>query len=62
MVKLNCQKNCQTRFLSFNKKEENFHFFSAADIKKYAAKHNFTVKMKEHSKKTSNVLFVLKKK
>ena len=59
--KTELSEKLSTRFLSFNKKEENFHFFSAADIKKYAAKHNFPVKMKEHSNKTENVLFVLNK-
>lgn len=50
-----------TQFLSFNKKEENFHFFSISDINTFAAKHNLLVKMHEHSKNTSNVLFTLKK-
>jgi len=50
-----------TKIFSFNKKEENFHFFSSDDIKSFAKKHNLTFQMEEHSNKTSNVLFILRK-
>ena len=49
-----------TQFFSFNKKEENFHFFSLSDIHTFATKHNLSVKIQEHSENTSNVLFTLK--
>mgnify|MGYP003636591998 FL=1 len=50
-----------TKIFSFNKKEENFHFFSSDDIKTFAKKHTLTFQMEEHSNKTSNVLFILRK-
>ena len=51
-----------TQLFSFNKKEENFHFFSLSDIHTFASKHNLSVEMHEHSNSTSNVLFTLKQK
>lgn len=51
-----------TKLFSFNKKEEIFHFFSSTDILNFANQHNFSFQMEEHSNKTSNVLFTLKKK
>ncbi len=50
-----------TKLLSFNKKEESFHFFSSDYIKNFAKKHNLSYQMEEQSSKTSNVLFILKK-
>jgi len=50
-----------TKLLSFNKKEEAFHFFSSNDIKTFSKKYNLTYQMQEQSSKTSNVLFILKK-
>lgn len=50
-----------TKILKFNKKENDFHFFSSDFIKSFALKYNFNFEMKEQSEKTSNVLFVLKK-
>ena len=51
-----------TQLFSFNKKEEIFHFFSSTDMLNFANQHNFSFQMEEHSNKTSNVLFTLKKK
>ncbi|WP_031530100.1 trifunctional MMPL family transporter/lysophospholipid acyltransferase/class I SAM-dependent methyltransferase [Dyadobacter crusticola] len=50
-----------TRVFSFNKKEEDFHFFSSQDIIDFAQQHHLQYELKEHSKKTSNVLFILRK-
>ncbi len=50
-----------TKYFSFNKKEENFYFFSSDNIKNFAKKHNLSYQMEEQSSKTSNVLFILKK-
>jgi len=50
-----------TEIFSFNKKEENFHFFSSTDIRIFAEENNLLFSMEEHSDKTSNVLFILKK-
>ena len=51
-----------TKFFSFNKKEEDFHFFSLSDIRNFANQYHFDFQMDQHSNKTSNVLFTLKKK
>jgi 1-acyl-sn-glycerol-3-phosphate acyltransferase len=50
-----------TRFFSFNKKERPFHFFSKADIRALADRHSFSIEELPHSKKTSNMLFILRK-
>lgn len=50
-----------TGLFSFNKKEDAFHFFSSIDIRNFAEKNNLSVEMHKHSKKTSNVLFILRK-
>lgn len=50
-----------TRIFRFNKKESDFHFFSSDFIKSFAQKNNLQYEMEEQSKKTSNVLFVLRK-
>ena len=50
-----------TKLLSFNKKEDTFHFFSSNDIKMFTEKNQLSYQMIEQSQKTSNVLFVLKK-
>jgi 1-acyl-sn-glycerol-3-phosphate acyltransferase len=50
-----------TRFFSFNKKENDLHFFSSAFIRQFAQQNNLKVEMQEHSGKTSNVLFILRK-
>ncbi len=50
-----------TGLFSFNKKEGEFHFFSSDDIRLFAEKHNLTCTVYEHSKNTSNVLFILRK-
>jgi 1-acyl-sn-glycerol-3-phosphate acyltransferase len=50
-----------TGIFSFNKKDNEFHFFSSADIKMFAENNNLSFEMQEHSKNTSNVLFVLRK-
>jgi len=50
-----------TKFFAFNKKEEAFHFFSSKNIYTFAQENGFTCELIQHSKKTSNVLFILKK-
>jgi len=50
-----------TGLFSFNKKDGAFHFFSSNDIRIFARKNNLSIEMLEHSKNTSNVLFVLRK-
>jgi 1-acyl-sn-glycerol-3-phosphate acyltransferase len=50
-----------TGIFSFNKKMEEFHFFSANDIRDYAENQGLTFEMQEHSGTTSNVLFILRK-
>ncbi|MCE7070473.1 1-acyl-sn-glycerol-3-phosphate acyltransferase [Dyadobacter sp. CY327] len=49
-----------TKFFSFNRKEDEFHFFSSGDIRDFAARHHMHVEMQEHSSNTSNVLFILR--
>jgi 1-acyl-sn-glycerol-3-phosphate acyltransferase len=49
-----------TGLFSFNRKSDDFHFFSSNDIRSFAAKHDLTFEMLEHSNNTSNVLFVLR--
>lgn len=50
-----------TKFFGFNKKEEDFYFFSSKYIYTFAQENGFTCELIQHSKKTSNVLFILKK-
>lgn len=50
-----------TKIFKFNKKEGEFHFPSIDFIKSFAEKNKFGFEMKEHSKGTSNVLFILRK-
>ena len=50
-----------TKILNFNKKNQELCFFAINDIKNFASKNNLSFEMIDHSKKTSNVLFVLKK-
>lgn len=50
-----------TGLFSFNKKDGAFHFFSSNDIRKFALKHDLSFELLEHSKNTSNVLFILRK-
>lgn len=50
-----------TGIFSFNKKEDDFHFFSKADIKEFANQNGLGFEIIEHSSTTSNVLFVLRK-
>lgn len=50
-----------TGLFSFNKKEEEFHFFSSDDIRIFAQNHNLNYEMQQHSSNTSNVLFILRK-
>jgi 1-acyl-sn-glycerol-3-phosphate acyltransferase len=50
-----------TRIFSFNKKMNDFHFVSTAFIQDFAERNTLTLEMHEHSKNTSNKLFVLKK-
>lgn len=50
-----------TGLFSFNKKEEEFHFFSSGDIRTFAKNHHLSYEMQQHSASTSNVLFILRK-
>ena len=50
-----------TNILKFNKKTRDFSFFTTEFVKNIALEHNFSYEMIEQSKKTSNVLFILKK-
>jgi 2-polyprenyl-3-methyl-5-hydroxy-6-metoxy-1,4-benzoquinol methylase len=49
-----------TGLFSFNRKSDDFHFFSSNDIRSFAEKHHLSFEMLEHSNNTSNVLFVLR--
>ncbi len=50
-----------TGIFSFNKKEGEFHFFALNDIRNFAKKHDLSFEFVEHSRNTSNVLFILRK-
>jgi 1-acyl-sn-glycerol-3-phosphate acyltransferase len=50
-----------TGLFSFNKKDGAFHFFSSKDIQRFAESNGLSFEMQEHSKNTSNVLFILRK-
>ncbi|MBC7864329.1 MAG: methyltransferase domain-containing protein, partial [Bacteroidia bacterium] len=51
-----------TKFFNFNKKNNEFHFFSSNFMKLFAEKNGLDYEMQEQSVKTSNVLFILRKK
>ena len=51
-----------TKIFNFNKITNHLSFFSSKDISMFAEKMNLSFEMIEQSKKTSNVLFILKKK
>lgn len=50
-----------TMITGFNKNKNDLHFFNSDFIKSFAAKNNLSFEMMEQSKKTSNVLFILRK-
>ena len=50
-----------TKIMSFNKNKNDLHFFNLDFIKSFAEQNKLSFEMSEQSKKTSNVLFVLKK-
>ncbi|MCG8573251.1 MAG: MMPL family transporter [Flavobacteriales bacterium] len=51
-----------TQIIGFNKTENNLCFFSKEFILNYAEKNGLDCEIKEQSQKTSNILFVLKRK
>ena len=55
-------EHLSTKIFNFNKKESEFHFFTSDFIRFFASENNLSFEMREHSKKTSNVLFILRKK
>lgn len=50
-----------TGLFAFNRKTDEFHFFSSQDIRDFSDRYGFGYEMQEHSANTSNVLFVLRK-
>ena len=50
-----------TKIVRFNKNKNELHFFNSAFIKSFAEQNKMSYEMLEQSRKTSNVLFVLKK-
>ncbi len=50
-----------TRIINFNKTSNDLHFFSSQDMFKFAEEHGLECQMIEQSKRTSNVLFILRK-
>lgn len=50
-----------TKIFKFNKVENDLEFLKIADIKAFAVENNLSFELVEHSKTTSNVLFILKK-
>ena len=54
-------ESLSTGLFSFNKKENDFHFFSTQDITDFATLHGLSISIQAHSKNTSNVLFILRK-
>ncbi len=50
-----------TQIIGFNKKTRNLHFFSSEFIKNLAEEYGLSFEMIEQSKKTSNVLIILRK-
>ncbi|MBB77581.1 MAG: methyltransferase [Crocinitomicaceae bacterium] len=50
-----------TKILRFNKTSQGLSYFTSESIFNFAKEHNFNCKMVQQSKKTSNVLFILRK-
>ncbi|HKR05748.1 MAG TPA: hypothetical protein VJY62_14025, partial [Bacteroidia bacterium] len=50
-----------TKIMGFNKNKNELHFFNLEFIKSFAERNKLSFEMSEQSKKTSNVLFILKK-
>jgi 1-acyl-sn-glycerol-3-phosphate acyltransferase len=50
-----------TKWFKFNKAENELEFLKISEIKAFAAVNNMTFELVEHSKTTSNVLFILRK-
>lgn len=50
-----------TKLFKFNKTENDLEFLKISEIKAFAEKNNLTFELAEHSKTTSNVLFILRK-
>lgn len=50
-----------TKLFKFNKTENDLEFLKISEIKAFADKNNLTFELVEHSKTTSNVLFILRK-
>jgi 1-acyl-sn-glycerol-3-phosphate acyltransferase len=50
-----------TRIFNFNKTQNELHFLSRSFIESWAAEHNMTVETLDLTRKTSNVIFVLRK-
>jgi 1-acyl-sn-glycerol-3-phosphate acyltransferase len=50
-----------TKLFKFNKTENDLEFLKISEIKGFAEKNNLTFELAEHSKTTSNVLFILRK-
>jgi 1-acyl-sn-glycerol-3-phosphate acyltransferase len=50
-----------TRIFNFNKTQNELHFLSRAFIEDWAGKHNMSIETLDLTRKTSNVIFVLRK-
>lgn len=50
-----------TKLFKFNKTENDLEFLKISEIKSFAEKNKLTFELVEHSKTTSNVLFILRK-
>lgn len=50
-----------TKLFKFNKTENDLEFLKISEIKAFAEQNNLTFELLEHSKTTSNVLFILRK-
>lgn len=50
-----------TRIFNFNKTQNELHFISRSFIEQWATKHNMSIETLDLTKKTSNVIFVLRK-
>ena len=51
-----------TRWLKFNKTQGELHFFNSSFLVNWAAENGFDITSHQHSKNSSNMLFVLKRK
>lgn len=51
-----------TKFFKFNKAENQLAFLKISEMKAFAAANDLSFELKEHSKTTANVLFILRKK